>query len=84
MEQTLRSISRDLRKIEADLQKDAAPSDLSAIDAELASIDRKISLRWVPMRHSDLHYSIKSYIDVIRTRLGTRRAELQNRGTISE
>jgi hypothetical protein len=30
----------------------------------------------VPMKHSDLFFSMKSHLDVVRMRLGLRRAEL--------
>jgi hypothetical protein len=72
---------RRLREIEASLQKDAAISEVLAFEAELASIDRKISNFGVPTQYSDLLFSIKSHIDVVRIRLGLRRNELQSQIT---
>jgi hypothetical protein len=68
---------RRLREIEASLQKDAT-SEVAALETELATIDRKISMFGVPIQHSDTFFSIKSHIDVVRMRLGIRRAALQS------
>jgi hypothetical protein len=72
----LGSMYRRLREIEASLQKHATNAEVTAFEVELASIDRKISNLGVPTQHSDLFFSIKSHIDVVRIRLGLRRAEL--------
>jgi TRAP-type uncharacterized transport system substrate-binding protein len=65
-------------QIEASLQKDATSSEVAALETELATIDRKISMFGVPIQHSDTFFSIKSHIDVVRMRLGIRRAALQS------
>jgi hypothetical protein len=78
VEYRLRSIYRRLRAIETSLQVDASLTEVSALEAELAGIDRKFSLFGVPMQHSDMFFSIKSHIDVVRMRLGMRRAALQS------
>jgi TRAP-type uncharacterized transport system substrate-binding protein len=78
VEYRLGSMYRRLRELEASLQKDVNASEVSAFEAELASIDRKISILGVPMKHSDMFFSIKSHLDVVRMRLGLRRAELQS------
>lgn len=77
VEYRLSAMYRRLRAIEASLQKDVTAAEISAFDDELASIDRKISILGVPMKHSDLFFSIKSHLDVVRIRLGLRRAELK-------
>jgi TRAP transporter TAXI family solute receptor len=77
VENRLRSMYRQLRAIEATLQRNVSISELSAIEADLESVDRAIHILGVPMRHSDLFFSLKAYIDLVRTRLGSRRAELQ-------
>jgi hypothetical protein len=69
---------RRLREIEASLQKDATSSEVAVLETELATIDRKISMFGVPIQHSDTFFSIKSHIDVVRMRLGIRRAALQS------
>jgi len=33
----------------------------------------------VPMRYSDVYFSVKSHLDLVRTRIGSRRAELAAR-----
>ena len=78
VEYRLRSMYRRLREIEASLQKDATSSEVAALETELATIDRKISMFGVPIQHSDTFFSIKSHIDVVRMRLGIRRAALQS------
>jgi TRAP transporter TAXI family solute receptor len=81
VEDRLRSMYRRLRTIEASLQKDVAISEVSALEADLESIDRAIHILGVPIRHSDLFFSLKVHIDLVRTRLGSRRVELRNRIT---
>ena len=76
VEYRLGAMYRRLRIIEARLQKDTTAAEISALEDELGSIDRKISILGVPMKHSDLFFSIKSHLDVVRIRLGLRRAEL--------
>ena len=77
VENRLRSMYRRLRAIEATLQRNISISELSALEADLESVDRAIHILGVPMRHSDLFFSLKAHIDLVRTRLGSRRAELQ-------
>jgi hypothetical protein len=72
----LRSMYRRLRTIEASLQKDVGIFEVRALEADLESVDRAIHILGVPMRHSDLFFSLKVHIDLVRTRLGSRRAEL--------
>ena len=79
VEYRLSSMYRRLREIEATLQIDNATSQVSTLSAELASIDRNISLFGIPKQYSDLFFSIKSHLDVVRTRLESRRAELQGK-----
>jgi hypothetical protein len=77
VEYRLGAMYRRLRNIEAGLHKETVSvPELSAFEAELASIDSKISMLGVPMKHSDLFFSIKSHLDVVRIRLGLRRGEL--------
>jgi hypothetical protein len=78
VEYRLGSMYRRLREIEASLHKDVTISELSALEAELASINRAIHLLGVPKQHSDLFFSIKSHLDLVRMDLGLRRVELQS------
>jgi hypothetical protein len=81
VEVRLNSMYRRLRAIEARLQEDVSASEVSALEAELESVDRAIHILGVPMRHSNLFFSIKSHIDLVRLRLGSRRAELRGQMT---
>ena len=63
------------------MQKDVTISDVSALEAELASVNRGIHVLGVPKQHSDLFFSIKSHLDLVRIDLGLRRTELQNQMT---
>jgi hypothetical protein len=78
VEYRLGALYRRLRAIEANLQKDVAISEVSALESELASVNRAIHLLGVPKQHSDLFFSIKSHLDLVRIDLGLRRAELQS------
>jgi hypothetical protein len=75
----LGAIYRRLRRIEASLQREVTASEVSALEAELVSVDRSIHSLGVPMQHSDLYFSIKSHLELVRIDLGLRRAELQGR-----
>jgi len=70
--QRLNSMYRRLRNIEARLQKDVNPSEVVALEADLDGIDRAIHLLAVPMRYSDLYFSVKSHLDLVRVRLAAR------------
>jgi TRAP transporter TAXI family solute receptor len=72
----LLAIYRHLRVIEDNLQKDITCSEVSVLEADLESIDRAVNLLAVPMRYSSLFFSIKVHVNLVRSRLGARRAEL--------
>jgi hypothetical protein len=76
VEYRLHSMCRRLRVIEAILHKDVASTEVAKLEADLASVDRAIHLLSIPMQHSDLFFSIKSHLDLVRVQLGLRRAEL--------
>jgi len=61
VENRLRSVYRRLRAIEASLQKDVGISEVSALEADLEGVDRAIHILGVPMRHSDLFFSLKAH-----------------------
>jgi len=50
---------------------------VSLLETDLSGIDREISLFGIPQGHSDLFFAIESHLDVVRSRLELRRAELQ-------
>ena len=75
----LNAMYRRLRRIEARLQHDVTAADVSALEVDLDGVDRAIHRLAVPMRrHSDAE-SVKSHLDLVRTRIGSRRAELAAR-----
>jgi hypothetical protein len=63
------------------LQKNATAAELSALKADLESVDRAASILGVPMRHSELFFSLKVHIDLVRARLASRGAELRGQAT---
>lgn len=69
----LNSMYRRLRLIEASLQKDLSGSDAAALETDLEGVDRAIHSLAVPVRYSDMFFSIKSHLDLVRTRLRARR-----------
>ena len=77
VEHRLHSMYRRLRAIEAILHNDVASTEVDALEMDFANVDRAIHLPSVPMQHSDLFFSIKSHLDLVRVQLGLRRAELQ-------
>jgi TRAP-type uncharacterized transport system substrate-binding protein len=72
----LNSMYRRLRRIEARLQNDMTAAEVSALEADLDGVDRAIHRLAVPMRYSDVYFSVKSHLDLVRTRIGSRRAEM--------
>ena len=81
VEYRLGSMYRRLREIEARLEEDVTIPEVSALESELASVSRAIHLLGVPKQHSDLFFSIKSHVELVRINLGLRRTELQSRVT---
>lgn len=75
----LNAMYRRLRRIEARLQHDVTAADVSALEADLDGVDRAIHSLAVPMRYSDVYFSVKSRLDLFRTRIKSRRAEMAAR-----
>jgi TRAP transporter TAXI family solute receptor len=75
----LNSMYRRLRRIKARLQNDMTAAEVSALEADLDGVDRAIHRLAVPMRYSDVYFSVKSHLDLVRTRIGSRRAALAAR-----
>jgi TRAP transporter TAXI family solute receptor len=76
VEHRLRSLYRRLRAIEQNLHKDVTATEVSALEFDVESVDRATNILGVPMRHSELFFSLKVHIDLVRDRLATRRREL--------
>ena len=66
---------RQLRLVNARLRGELTADQIAALRGDLDSIDRAASI--LPMRHSDLFFSLLMHIDMTRTRLSARLAELQ-------
>jgi hypothetical protein len=79
VEHRLRSMYSCLRVIEAILHNEVGGTEIEALEADLASVDRAIHLLSIPTQHSDLFFSIKSHLDLVRVQLALRRTELQAR-----
>jgi len=77
VEYRLNSMYRRLRGIEAILHREIAYAEVVGLESDLAGVDRAIHLLAIPMQHSDQFFSIKSHLDLVRVRLGLRRAELE-------
>ena len=75
----LNAMYRRLRRIEARLQHDMTAADVAALETDLDGVDRAIHRLAVPMRYSGVYFSVKSHLDLVRTRIGSRRAELAAR-----
>jgi TRAP transporter TAXI family solute receptor len=72
------SMYRRLRTIEEGLQKEITALEVSALEADLEIIDRALNILAVPTRYSNLFFPMKVHINLVRTRLGARRAELRS------
>jgi TRAP-type uncharacterized transport system substrate-binding protein len=72
----MRHLYRQLRIIEANTQTDLTVSQLDALQSDLEKIDQSASNLGVPIRHSDLFFELKTHINLVRQRLGLRRAAL--------
>ncbi len=66
---------RRLRLLNAQLKKEPSAEQLAALHGELDHIDHAANV--LPMRHSDAFFALLMHIDMTRTRLAARLAELQ-------
>ena len=69
---------RRLRLVNAQLKKELSGEQLSILQVDLDHIDHAASV--LPMRHSDVFFSLLMHIDMTRTRLAARAAALQQLG----
>jgi hypothetical protein len=54
-------------------------AEMSTLEADLDGVDRAIHSLAVPMRYSNVYFSVKSHLDLVRTRIGSRRVEMAAR-----
>jgi hypothetical protein len=66
---------RRLRAVNAQLKGELTADRVAALQSDLENIDRAANV--LPMRHSDLFFSLLMHIDMTRTRLAGRLAELR-------
>jgi len=66
---------RRLRTVNARLKENLAADGLAALQSDLEEIDRAANM--LPMRHSDLFFSLLLHIDMTRSRLAARLRELR-------
>ena len=65
-----------LRAIETNMQSDLTASQLDALQSDLEEIDQSANNLGVPARYSDMFFEFKTHINLVRQRLGSRRAAL--------
>src|SRR3984885_7974192 len=73
----MRDLYRRLRFVEAEMQTELTASQLDVLQSDLESIEKSADSIGVPVRHSDLFFELKTHINLVRQRLGSRRAVLQ-------
>jgi TRAP-type uncharacterized transport system substrate-binding protein len=73
----MRDLYRRLRFVEAEMQTELTASQLDVLQSNLESIEQSADSIGVPVRHSDLFFELKTHINLVRQRLGSRRAVLQ-------
>ena len=84
VEYRLRALYRRLRAIEASSHKVTIAPEILALEGAIENLDREIVNLGVPMRHSDLYFSIKSHLNLVRNRIGMRHSQLQGKGPRSD
>lgn len=75
MNMRLLRLYRGLRLVNARLRGELTADQVAALRSDLEHIDRAANM--LPMRHSDLFFSLLMHIDMTRTRLAARLATLQ-------
>jgi TRAP-type uncharacterized transport system substrate-binding protein len=71
----LARLYRRLRLVNARLKDELSAGQVAGLQTDLENIDRAANI--LPMRHSDLFFSLLMHIDMTRTRLAVRLAALQ-------
>jgi len=75
MNMRLLRLYRGLRLVNARLRGELTADQVAALRSDLEHIDRAANM--LPMRHSDLFFSLLMHIDMTRTRFAARLATLQ-------
>jgi TRAP-type uncharacterized transport system substrate-binding protein len=77
----MRPLYRRLRVIETTLQTATSAPEIAALEGEVESLDRAIHGLGAPVKHSDLYFTLKSHLNLVRTRIGLRHTEMRGKGT---
>jgi TRAP transporter TAXI family solute receptor len=77
VEYRLLKLYKRLRSIERHLKDNIAIKDVEELKAQVESLDREIVALGVPMRHSDIYFTMKSHLNLVRHRLDMRSIQLQ-------
>jgi TRAP-type uncharacterized transport system substrate-binding protein len=72
-----RVLYQRLRVIEKALQSELVPHEVEVLQGDLEHIDRAASILRIPLRHSDLFFSLKVHINLMRMRIASRLAEVR-------
>lgn len=67
---------RRLRLVNARLKNELTAGEVATLKTDLENIDRAANI--LPMRHSDVFFALLMHIDMTRTRLAARAADLQS------
>jgi TRAP transporter TAXI family solute receptor len=77
VEYRLLKLYKRLRSIERHLKDNIAIKDVEELKAQVESLDREIVALGVPMRHSDIYFTMKSHLNLVRNRLDMRSIQLR-------
>lgn len=70
---------RRLRAVEKGMQPGLSVAEVEALQSDLDSIDRAAGILGIPLRHSDLFFTLKIHINLVRARLASHLVEARSR-----
>jgi TRAP-type uncharacterized transport system substrate-binding protein len=77
VEYRLLTLYKRLRDIEQHFKDDITAKNIAELKAQVESLDQELIALGVPMSHSDLYFTMKSHLNLVRIRLDTRGMRLQ-------
>ena len=72
IEYRLRALYRRLRSIEERLHKGLDPAQTAALEDEIEFLEHDMIKLGLPVRHSNLYFSVKSHLNLVRIRIRSR------------
>ena len=72
IEYRLRALYRRLRNIEERLHKGLDPVQIGALEEEIEYLEHDMIKLALPVRHSNLYFSVKSHVNLVRIRIRAR------------